>query len=381
MLRKFKFVIEITSDWTMVKFIGASLSEVKVTKTNGAERKINIKNNEICLMGNEKPSRIEFSSMIDENTRVGKIRIEKGDSGKVDVEIEGRHFINSENIPNNPINPKEMELGFFPIPQEVSLPQKKEIIRKELMFFPKILIVTPIKNDANYLQRHFSAWEKVDYPREKIRWVWIYGHSKDNTKETLEKYFLGREWNCEIYHEPKFKNLTDSAMWIADVMNAARKLYRGEDFVLIEDGDIVKIVPDLLKELIRLDLDIIAPYVWHDGREKDFFDTYVFRDLNGVKYPINNVPFIGHIEPVEMNSVGTMVLIKGKIFSEIEFENPCPTLQFCNNARRKGYRIWTAPWVNIFHADVARERGESHMSPEFYIERGILPKSLLEKVK
>jgi len=376
MLRKFKFVIEITSDWTMVKFIGASLSEVEVIKTNGAERKIDIKNNEIYLMGNEKPSRIEFSSMIDENIRIGKIIIEKGDSGKVDVEIEGRHFVNSENIPNNPINPKEMELDF----KIISKP-KEIFTKKELIVCPKVLIVTPIKNDACYLQRHFLTWENIDYPRGKIRWVWIYGHSKDDTEKMLNEYFSNGKWNCEIYYEPKFKNLTGSAMWIADVMNAARKLYHGEDFVLIEDGDIVKIAPDLLRELISLDLDIIAPYVWHDGREKDFFDTYVFRDLNGVKYPINNVPFTGHTEPVEMNSVGTMVLIKGKIFSEIEFENPCPTLQFCNNAKKKGYRIWTAPWINIFHADVGRERGESHMSPEFYIERGILPKSLLEKVK
>lgn len=380
-MRKFNFIIEITSDWALVKFIGTPLSEVKVTKVDGTARKINIRNNEIYLMGNEEFSRIEFSSVIDENIRIEKIRIEKGDKGKVDVEIEGRHFVNFENVLNNPINPKEIELDFEIISTSQEIYPKEIFTEKESVVRPKVLIVTPIKNDACYLERHFSAWENVDYPREEIRWVWIYGHSKDNTKEMLDKYFSNGEWNCEIYYEPKFKNLTCSAMWIADVMNAARKLYRGEDYVLIEDGDIVKIAPDLLNELIRLDLDIVAPYVWHDGREKDFFDTYVFRDLYGVKYPINNVPFTGHTEPIEMNSVGTMVLIKGKIFSEIEFENPCPNLQFCNNAKRKGYRIWTAPWINIFHADVGKERGESHMSPEFYIEKGILPKSLLEKVK
>ena len=63
------------------------------------------------------------------------------------------------------------------------------------------------------------------------------------------------------------------------------------------------------------------------------------------------------------------------------FENPCPTLQFCRNARKQGYKVWAAPWVEIFHADVYKERKETRLPPEYYVEKGELPKKILEKIK
>lgn len=391
--KKFECIIEVTSDWANIEFRGAELFSIDIAVLEGENQHIEVNGNKVSFTLPEQrvvvPDargtipfffvKVKLSSLIPKNKNIISIMTEKGDIGKIDIEIGKCHFENSINLPTDCRNGKEIMLTDVVSIFDEQIEEKPK--RKELDY-PTILIVTPTKNDAIYLPRHLEAWNKVDYPREKIRWIWMYGNSNDDTLEILEKYFSEGKWNSEIYAEPKFTNLIpDSALWIADVMNAFKNLYKEEDFVVIDDSDIVGISPNLLNELLKFDLDMVAPYVWHDGRVDDFFDTYVFRGLDGVRYSAKNVPYLNMKHPVELSSVGTMVLMKGKIFQTIDFENPCPTLQFCRNAKKKGYRIWATPWIKIFHADVWKEKRESHFSPEHYVENGTLPKSVLEKLR
>lgn len=247
---------------------------------------------------------------------------------------------------------------------------------------PSIMITAPTRNDAHYLKRHLGTWDKVKYPRDRIRWVWMYGRSVDRTLQILEQFYSRRNWKAEIYPDPPFKNKTNNAIWIADVLNALRKKYKGEDFVVLNDSDIIRIPSNLLLKLVSLDLDIVAPYVWIYGTNPLlFFDTYLFRDLKGKKYPSKNVPYINSKKPIELSSVGSLLVIKGEIFKEIEFENPCGNFQFCKNARKKGYKVWGIPWVNIYHANTTRERREYHYPLEWFVKQGKLPKEILEKMK
>ncbi|MFH1547089.1 MAG: hypothetical protein ABIC57_01230 [bacterium] len=400
--KSFECIIEISSDWGEIEFIGSQLFKPEVTILEGYTQHINIKDNKISFMVPQQllnvPDnrgkiaifylRVKLTCLIEGEETITSIIIEKGDCGKVDIEIDKHHYENSLNLPNDCRNKKLIELptigNVVPVENIVVTVEKKEEKKPkpQLTVYPTILIVTPTKNDAHYLERHCKTWENVDYPRDKIRWIWMCGESDDNTLTLLNNYFSNGKWKCEIYAEPKFDNLTGNAMWIADVVNAARNIYNNEDFVVLCDSDIVKISPSLLKEVVELDLDIVAPYVWHDGRERDFFDTYVFRELDGTRYPVRNVPHMNSKEPVELASVGTMLLIKGEIFKSVKFENPCPNLQFCKNARKKGYKIWAVPWITILHADVGKEgRRENHDAPEDFVKKGVLPKSILEKLR
>jgi len=242
----------------------------------------------------------------------------------------------------------------------------------------KILLVSPTKNDALYLPRYLRAWEKVEYPRDQIRWIFQYGRSIDKTKEILDKYFKKHKWNVEIRPEIPFQNKTNSALWIADVLNEFRALYNNEDYVIIPDTDIIKFPKNILNKLLELDLDIVAPYVWIEKTNPpQFFDTYLFRDLCGKKFSVLDVPILD--KPIELSSAGSFLVIKGNIFKEIKFENPIPHLQFCRNARNKGYRIWGIPWIKVYHANVLQKK-EIHYSLEWYIRKGILPHKILDKI-
>jgi hypothetical protein len=396
--KPFECIIEVTSDWADVEFRGAELFNVETEIIEGQSQCISVKENKIAfalpqqrvMFEDGKGSMTVFflkaklSALIAKNRNITSLIIDKGDCGRVDIEINKCHFENALNLPDDCRNRKIIAVAVSSVfDNEVPVVQDDlEEPKHDVGEYPKILIVTPTKGDAHYLKRHIKAWENVDYPREKLRWVWIVGDSGDNTLSILEDYFSKRTWQCEIYAEPKFDNLTGNSMWIADVMNAARNAYRDEDFVVICDSDILKIQPSTLMELVKLDLDIVAPYPWHEGREKDFFDTYVFRLLDGTPFPVHDVPYKNSKNPVELASVGTMVIIRGNVFKSVEFDNPAPTLQFCKNARKKGYKVWGIPWLKVLHADVGKEgQKENHGSPEDFVKKGILPKSVLEKLR
>lgn len=400
--KPFECIIEVTSDWADVEFKGTDLFNVITEIIEGQSQSVSVKENRVSFALPEQrlsfPDgkstigvfflKIKLSAIIPKDRNITKLIIDKGDYGRVDVEINKCHFENTWNLPNDCRNRREIDLPFTPsvFDSEEKIKVPEPSIDKYRVFdgYPKVLIVTPTKDDSIYIERHIKAWENVDYPRDKIRWIWVYGESRDNTFALLENYFSKRTWQCELYAEPKFENLTSNSMWIADVMNAARNVYRDEDFVVLCDSDILKIDPSTLKELINLDLDIVAPYAWHDGREEDFFDTYVFRELDGTRYPTRNVPHRKSKKPIELASVGTFVVMRGEIFKSVKFDNPAPTLQFCKNARKKGYKVWAVPWLSVLHADVGKEgRGnkENHGAPEDFVKKGILPESVLEKLK
>jgi hypothetical protein len=246
---------------------------------------------------------------------------------------------------------------------------------------PTILIVSPLKNEANWIKRHLRAWEKVDCPGNKVRWVIILGRCIDKTEEILLDYFEKHKWNVEIYREPKFYNPTGNALFIADVMNAFKKYYQEEDFVVLDDGDTVRIPKNFLTEITQLNLDITAPSIWIDKTDPpQFFDTYVFRTLEGKRFPAFGIPNQESKLPVEIQSAGTLLVVKGKVFSEISFENPVPSMQFCRNARKAGYKVWFVPWIKVMHADVTEKEG-IHMPLEFYVQKGMVSEKMLEKVR
>ncbi len=252
------------------------------------------------------------------------------------------------------------------------------------------MICLSTKNDAKYLPRFLKAMEELDYPKDKLRWVWLYGKSVDNTLEIILDFHKKRNYRYEVYEEPVLHRPIRSSLYNAELCNEFKKLYEGEEFVLFPDTDVVKIRPNLLKELVKLNLDIVAPYVWiENSNPRQFFDTYVFRYsgqrfdklvINGKLYDAWHPPFLDKKEPVELDSVGTFILIKGKVFQEVDWENPAPHYQFCKNARKKGYKVYACPWLEIEHADVLKD-GEVHLPVEWYVAKGLLPKEELKKMR
>jgi len=255
---------------------------------------------------------------------------------------------------------------------------------------PRVMICLLVKNDAKHLPQFLNAMKNLDYPKDRLRWIWIYGKSIDDTLSIILEFHKKESYKYEVYEEPVFERLLPNALYVARLCNEFKKMYQGEEYVLFADSDIVEMPPETLKELIRVDKDIVAPYVYRrtsDGKEF-FYDTYVFRwhgwkfervEYKGIVYGYEKPVFANEKQPVELDSVGTFLLIKGEVFKKVDWDNPAPHLQFCKNARKAGYKVWALPYLKIYHADVTQEESP-HYSLEWYAQHGMIPFEELSKV-
>lgn len=227
---------------------------------------------------------------------------------------------------------------------------------------PRIMVCLPTKNDRKYVNEFLNQWKNIDYPKNRLRFVIVYG---DKVKpEVFSDFFEENNFDYEMHREVPFENKTKNSLWIADVCNYFKEFYVEEDYILIGDTDLSYLPPNLIKELVNVDKDIVAPYIWQEFNHNVFFDTYIFRYGGNKRYDANNPPFKTSKEPVQIESVGTIFLIRTKVFLNVKWENPAPHYQFCRNARSLGYTIWTLPYVGVRHADV---RNESHPEAKDYI--------------
>jgi len=195
-----------------------------------------------------------------------------------------------------------------------------------------------VKNASSYLPNFLQQIENLDYPKDKIRLLFVYGESQDNTLEILKNCKLNRE----VYAEQNIWRGEGGPELLADAWNDMCSICT-EDYFVHASADLKYIPPDILQRLIAHDKDIVAPFTYIENTNK-FFDTYVFR-IRGQRFP-ENIKLEGL---TEVDSVGTFMVIKKKVIEQVKWENPHPPLQFCHNARKKGFKVYVDPSIAVIH--------------------------------
>jgi len=240
------------------------------------------------------------------------------------------------------------------------------------MKYPTIMIGTMVKNSERWLPRYFRVVESLDYPKDKIRIVFIYGDSFDKTLELLKDFKKKTKYKVEVYKEQYDQSLQYGAQAAAIIYKDWQELLT-EDYFLLLDSDVVEVPSNLLQELIKIDADIVAPYPWSEGH-RHFYDSWIFR-INNKRFHPTDPPGYGLKYPIKVDSVGTCFLAKKEVFKTTPILNPYPNLTFCNNARKRGYTVVACPFLEIFHIDLEK-MGIYHnpLPPSFggYPDKGFL---------
>jgi len=215
--------------------------------------------------------------------------------------------------------------------------------------YPTIMIGIPVKNSARFLKQMWKTLTNIDYPKNKIRVVFEYGESRDNTMELLKSFKKQNIFRVEVYEEPFDVLLRGMGPHMAAcLMNDFKDLLE-EDYFLLFDSDILEVPKNLLKELLKVDADIVAPYTWSE-KHRHFYDNFMFR-INNTRFSPEDPPGTGLKYPIEVDSVGTCFLVRHEVFKDVEIKNPYPHLLFCGNAKNLGYNIVACPYLEIIHVD------------------------------
>jgi peptide chain release factor subunit 1 len=248
----------------------------------------------------------------------------------------------------------------------------------------KILILTPMKSAARYLDPYFAGLARLTYAHERLSLGILVGDCEDDTvaqlRTRLTGGFAGFERITVLERDFGFKIPAGVPRWTAGLQPARRAVLararnhllfgalRDEDWVLWLDADVVSYPADIIEQLLAVGRDIVQPNcvtvpggpsfdlnAWSDGGAKHLSDRrgeklvrltsvggtmlLVRADLHrdGLVFPPffygGRSPFVRDPHPLRGKSVG-----------EIETEG------LAIMAKDMGIECWGLPDLEIIHA-------------------------------
>lgn len=183
-----------------------------------------------------------------------------------------------------------------------------------------VLILTPMKSAANYLDGYFSGLGSLTYPHKQLSLGILEGDSDDDTYAQVERRLAGHKAFCRTtlrkkdfgFHMPPGVPRYSSAFQAPRraVLARARNhllfaALEDEDWVLWLDVDVVAYPPDIIERLLAVERDIVHPHcVIEPGGAT--FDLNAWRD--GGRSRMSDLRGQG---VVRLDSVGgTMLLVR-----------------------------------------------------------------------
>jgi len=217
-----------------------------------------------------------------------------------------------------------------------------------------ILVGIRIDYPNPWLKDHFNVLKHLDYPSESLRFVYML---KDSPSlhvlvEKIKEFRDQTGFQIEVYKEPVDKDLLRYGAEMGSAIFRNWQDLFEEDYFLLLDSDIVEVPSYLIKEMKRVNQPIVAPYIYQKG-SNIFYDTWKFR-LNGRRFHPSSPPGEGLLVPMEIDSAGGCMLVKGDVFKEVKISNPYPTISLCYNAYKRGYRTVGLPYLRVYHEDLKK---------------------------
>ena len=246
-----------------------------------------------------------------------------------------------------------------------------------------VLILTPVKNAARFLDTYFAGLEKLTYPASLISLGFLESDSDDETYELIRErleHLQHRYAGAEIWGRNfNFRIPEGFPRWTRAFQIPRRKilakarnhlLFRAlkeQDWVLWLDVDVIDYPPDLIERLIATGRDIVHPHcVKRYGGPT--FDLNAWRDHGRIR--MNDLR--GGPDLVRLDAVGgTVLLVRADVHRDgLTF--PCFPYGVANPAIRRphplriegeieteglgilaidmGYQCWGMPNLEVLHA-------------------------------
>ena len=261
------------------------------------------------------------------------------------------------------------------------------IAAKPALEWPKIMVATPLKDAAPFLENFFSNLALTDYPLDKITVALLESDSRDATpalaRELLGNYakrlagtrFIKRDFGFEIQGD---RSRTGLQRQRRSILARSRNLLvetalQDEEWVLWIDADVQSWPTDIVRRLLATGRSIVTPHCVKGVRSGPSFDTnsFVFRDpelrdgpghlVDGLQQPPRGetrlyLDSFRDRDEVRLDSVGgTMLLVQADLhrdglrFPARPYRGFIETEGLAQMAREFGVDCWGLPRVEIIH--------------------------------
>ncbi|KAI8978398.1 Anp1-domain-containing protein [Pilobolus umbonatus] len=266
----------------------------------------------------------------------------------------------------------------------------------------KILVLTPLKNAAPYLDRYFELLDRTTYPNHLISIAFVVSDSSDDTLSSLEFKVqnLLRRWShrfdsIRIFKKDFHFDLPSEDRHIYELQPLRRSIMaRSRNWLLSVamksdihwvawvDVDVIEYPETIFQDLIKVNEDIVVPncLLYRDNHEfwaydrnnwqetdksreiqKDLPDDFVllegYREFPTHRYLMVDMPT--HVAPdykVPLDGVGaTFTLVKanvhreGALFPAFPYQHQVETEGFAKIAKSMGFGVYGLPGYIIYH--------------------------------
>lgn len=213
-----------------------------------------------------------------------------------------------------------------------------------------VLVACLVAQEETWLPRFLDRLSRLSYP--KLRYAFVVG----------KRISMLHQWANQRWSEDKTKTwikesdpqeLTDRFERLAYLRNViVEKANIVEDYVFWIDCDVIEFQPDLIQELMRHNVSVVAPSVYIEATNQ-FYDTFAFRYLNETKFQaFGSHPPAGLLE---VHSVGTCYLVHSSLYNQSRVRyhgGDSEQVTFCTEARNVGGRVYVDFSLRIEHANL-----------------------------
>lgn len=187
----------------------------------------------------------------------------------------------------------------------------------------KLLVLTPLKDGAAYLDAYFANLQRLNYPPRLISLAFLVSDSTDDTiarlqskarriQATSQRFaditILQKDFHFKLPNSARhgFEGQPVRRAFIARARNylLTAALKWDHAWVLWLDVDVVRYDPDILMDLMRVDKDIVVPNtLWYQDKERQW-DFWGF-DRNNFAETEESLALIKRLGPDVMLVEGT----------------------------------------------------------------------------
>ena len=183
-----------------------------------------------------------------------------------------------------------------------------------------VLILTPVKNAAGYVEDYFKRIERLNYPKDRLSLALLESDSDDGTFDLVSRLAAENAPNyrkVKVFkhdfgyappaHLPRWEPAYQLARRNVLARSRNQLLFRAlsdEDWVLWIDVDVISYPADLIERLLSYDLDILHPDCVREPGGPSF-DLNAWTDDG----KLNMHDLRGAGKPVRIESVGGTVLL------------------------------------------------------------------------
>ncbi|KAI5857189.1 Anp1-domain-containing protein [Tricharina praecox] len=284
----------------------------------------------------------------------------------------------------------------------------------------RILILTPLRDAAYYLPKHFELVAQLTYPHELIDLAFLVSDSTDDTLAVLaaeldrvqnqpdpklggpfhsvtivqKDYGVAESQDVTVRHSFEFQGPRRKAMGMARNFLLSATLTAEHSWVYWRDVDIVENPKSIIEDFIKHDKDILVPNIWFHRYEGNHdiegrFDYNSWQESPealklAASLPKDTVLAEGYAqydtkrkhmammgsrgdnpdEEIELDGIGGVnILVKADVhraginFPCYAFENQAETEGFAKMAKRAGYQVIGLPNYVVWHLDTDEKPG------------------------